>query len=170
MAYAAERGIMVIPEIEMPGHAVAALAAYPWLGCTGGPYEVMRTWGVSEDVLCIGKESTLGFLKDVLTEVLELFPSEYIHIGGDESPRKRWKSCPFCQERIRREGLRNEAELQSYLVRRIEEWLRDRGRRLIGWDEILEGGVSQDATVMSWRGTRGGIEAARHGLIILPYQ
>ena len=147
----------------MPGHAVAALAAYPWLGCTGGPYEVMRTWGVSEDVLCIGKESTLGFLKDVLTEVLELFPSEYIHIGGDESPRKRWKSCPFCQERIRREGLRNEAELQSYLVRRIEEWLRDRGRRLIGWDEILEGGVSQDATVMSWRGTRGGIEAARHG-------
>ena len=163
VAYAAERGIMVIPEIEMPGHAVAALAAYPWLGCTGGPYEVMRTWGVSEDVLCIGKESTLGFLKDVLTEVLELFPSEYIHIGGDESPRKRWKSCPFCQERIRREGLRNEAELQSYLVRRIEEWLRDRGRRLIGWDEILEGGVSQDATVMSWRGTRGGIEAARHG-------
>ena len=126
VAYAAERGIMVIPEIEMPGHAVAALAAYPWLGCTGGPYEVMRTWGVSEDVLCIGKESTLGFLKDVLTEVLELFPSEYIHIGGDESPRKRWKSCPFCQERIRREGLRNEAELQSYLVRRIEEWLRDR--------------------------------------------
>ena len=120
VAYAAERGIMVIPEIEMPGHAVAALAAYPWLGCTGGPYEVMRTWGVSEDVLCIGKESTLGFLKDVLTEVLELFPSEYIHIGGDESPRKRWKSCPFCQERIRREGLRNEAELQSYLVRRIE--------------------------------------------------
>lgn len=163
VAYAAERGITVIPEIEMPGHAVAALAAYPWLGCTGGPYEVMRTWGVSEDVLCIGKESTLGFLKDVLTEVLELFPSEYIHIGGDESPRKRWKSCPFCQERIRREGLRNEAELQSYLVRRIEEWLRDRGRRLIGWDEILEGGVSQDATVMSWRGTRGGIEAARHG-------
>lgn len=163
VAYAAERGITVIPEIEMPGHAVAALAAYPWLGCTGGPYEVMRTWGVSEDVLCIGKESTLGFLKDVLTEVLELFPSEYIHIGGDESPRKRWESCPFCQERIRREGLRNEAELQSYLVRRIEEWLRDRGRRLIGWDEILEGGVSQDATVMSWRGTRGGIEAARHG-------
>ena len=163
VAYAAERGITVIPEIEMPGHAVAALAAYPWLGCTGGPYEVMRTWGVSEDVLCIGKESTLGFLKDVLTEVLELFPSEYIHIGGDELPRKRWKSCPFCQERIRREGLRNEAELQSYLVRRIEEWLRDRGRRLIGWDEILEGGVSQDATVMSWRGTRGGIEAARHG-------
>ena len=163
VSYAAERHIEVIPEIEMPGHAVAALAAYPWLGCTGGPYEVMRTWGVSEDVLCIGKESTLGFLKDVLTEVLELFPSEYIHIGGDESPRKRWKSCPFCQERIRREGLRNEAELQSYLVRRIEEWLRDRGRRLIGWDEILEGGVSQDATVMSWRGTRGGIEAARHG-------
>ena len=113
VAYAAERGIMVIPEIEMPGHAVAALAAYPWLGCTGGPYEVMRTWGVSEDVLCIGKESTLGFLKDVLTEVLELFPSEYIHIGGDESPRKRWKSCPFCQERIRREGLRNEAEAQG---------------------------------------------------------
>ena len=170
VAYAAERGITVIPEIEMPGHAVAALAAYPWLGCTGGPYEVMRTWGVSEDVLCIGKESTLGFLKDVLTEVLELFPSEYIHIGGDESPRKRWKSCPFCQERIRREGLRNEAELQSYLVRRIEEWLRDRGRRLIGWDEILEGGVSQDATVMSWRGTRGGIEAARHGnrVVLVP--
>ena len=170
VAYAAERGIMVIPEIEMPGHAMAALAAYPWLGCTGGPYEVMRTWGVSEDVLCIGKESTLGFLKDVLTEVLELFPSEYIHIGGDESPRKRWTSCPFCQERIRREGLRNEAELQSYLVRRIEEWLRDRGRRLIGWDEILEGGVSQNATVMSWRGTRGGIEAARHGnrVVLVP--
>ena len=153
--YAAERHITIIPEIEMPAHSEEVLAAYPGLSCAGEPYK-------GSD-FCVGNEETFTFLENVLTEVMALFPSEYIHIGGDESPRKRWKSCPFCQERIRREGLRNEAELQSYLVRRIEEWLRDRGRRLIGWDEILEGGVSQDATVMSWRGTRGGIEAARHG-------
>ena len=162
LEYARQHYITVIPEIEMPAHSEEVLAAYPQLSCAGEPYK-------NAD-FCVGNEETFTFLENVLTEVMELFPSEYIHIGGDESPRKRWKSCPFCQERIRREGLRNEAELQSYLIRRIEEWLRDRGRRLIGWDEILEGGVSQEATVMSWRGTRGGIEAARHGnrVVMIP--
>lgn len=163
VAYAAERYITVIPEIEMPGHAVAALACYPELGCTGGPYEVRTTWGISEDVFCIGKEKTFEFLQDVLDEVCELFPSEYIHIGGDEAPRVRWSKCRDCQKRIKAEGLENEAQLQSYLVNRIEKYLNDKGRKIIGWDEILEGGVSQTATVMSWRGPKGGIAAAKLG-------
>lgn len=161
--YAADRYITVVPEIELPGHASAALAAYPELGCTGGPYEVVKEWGVFEDVFCGGNEKTFRFLEDVFDEVLSLFPSEYIHIGGDECPRTAWEKCPKCQKRIRQEGLHNEHELQSYFVHRMEKYLNDRGRKLIGWDEILEGGVSQTATVMSWRGTKGGIEAAKKG-------
>lgn len=161
--YAAERYITVIPEIEMPGHAVAALATYPELGCTGGPYEVRTTWGISEDVFCAGSEETFEFIENVLTEVLELFPSEYIHIGGDECPKLRWNSCPKCQRRISEEGLANEAELQSYFMKRIERWLNGHGRKIIGWDEILQGGITRSATVMSWRGTKGGIAAAALG-------
>jgi hexosaminidase len=162
VAYAAERQITVIPEIEMPGHSLAALAAYPELACTEGPFEVRTSWGVSEDVYC-PSEATFTFLEDVLTEVLELFPGRYIHIGGDEAPKVRWEASPTAQAVMAREGLANEEELQSYFIRRIERFLLDRGRRLIGWDEILEGGLAPQATVMSWRGTEGGIEAARQG-------
>lgn len=163
VAYAAERFITVIPEIEMPGHATAALAAYPELGCTGGPYEVIKEWGVFPDIFCVGKDNTIKFLEDILDEVCEIFPSEYIHIGGDEAPRTRWIDCPDCQARIKAEGLANEAELQSWLVNTIEKYLNEKGRKIIGWDEILEGGVSQSATVMSWRGAEGGKAAAALG-------
>jgi hexosaminidase len=163
VAYAAERYITVIPEIELPGHASAALASYPALGCTGGPYKVASTWGVFDEVFCAGKEETFAFLEGVLEEVLPLFPSEYIHIGGDECPKTAWKKCRRCQARIKAEGLADEHELQSYFVKRIERFLNARGKKLIGWDEILEGGISRTATVMSWRGTKGGIEAARLG-------
>jgi len=152
----------VIPEIEMPGHSVAALAAYPELGCTEGPFEVATVWGVHEDIYC-PKEETFAFLEDVLLEVMDLFPGKYIHIGGDEAPKARWEESPLAQEIIRREGLADEHELQSYFIRRIETFLQSHGRKLIGWDEILEGGVAPEATVMSWRGTSGGIEAARQG-------
>jgi hexosaminidase len=162
VAYAAARHVTVIPEIELPGHSLAALAAYPELACTEGPFEVGTRWGVFDDVYC-PSERTFAFLEDVLTEVLELFPSPYIHIGGDEVPKRRWKESALAQEVIRREGLKDEAGLQSWFIRRIETILRARGRRLIGWDEILEGGLAPDATVMSWRGTAGGIEAARQG-------
>ena len=170
VAYAAERHITVIPEIEMPGHATAVLAAYPDLGCTGGPYEVITRWGVFEDVFCAGNDDTFEFLEDVLTEVIELFPSQYIHIGGDECPKTRWKECPKCQARIQEEGLADEYELQSYFIRRIENFLLGKGRNIIGWDEILEGGLAPQATVMSWRGVRGGIEAAQmgHDVIMTP--
>ena len=161
--YAAKRFITVIPEIEFPGHAVGALASYPWLGCKGEGYEVRRRWGISKEVFCPGKETTFEFLQNVFAEVLELFPSEFIHIGGDECPKDSWKQCPLCQERIRTEGLKDEFELQSYTVRRMEKWLREHGRKIIGWDEILEGGVSPTATVMSWRGSKGGIAAAKAG-------
>ncbi|MDX9928710.1 MAG: beta-N-acetylhexosaminidase [Bacteroidales bacterium] len=161
--YARQRFITVIPEIEMPGHAVAALAAYPELSCTGGPFEVETRWGVFDDVFCAGKEETFTFLQDVLDEVIELFPSEYIHIGGDECPKTRWKVCSDCQKRISDEGLADEHELQSYFIRRIENYLLTKGKRIIGWDEILEGGLAPQATVMSWRGTSGGIAAARQG-------
>ena len=161
--YAADRYITVIPEIELPGHAVAALTSYPWLGCKGEGYEVRRRWGISKEVFCPGKETTFEFLQNVFAEVLELFPSEFIHIGGDECPKDSWKQCPLCQERIRTEGLKDEFELQSYTVRRMEKWLREHGRKIIGWDEILEGGVSPTATVMSWRGSKGGIAAAKAG-------
>lgn len=162
VAYAAARHVTVIPEIELPGHARAALAAHPDLACTDGPFEVGTTWGVYEDIFC-PSERTFTFLETVLSEVLELFPSPYIHIGGDEAPKRRWKESALAQEVMRREGLRDEQELQSWFIRRIETFLRGRGRRIIGWDEILEGGLPPGATVMSWRGTSGGIEAARQG-------
>ena len=161
--YAADRQITVIPEIEMPGHAVAALAGYPWLGCTGGPYEVRTTWGISDDVFCIGKETTFEFLENVLDEVCEMFPSEYVHIGGDECPSVRWESCSDCRKRMKEEGLTEARQLQGYLLHRIEKYLNDKGKKIIGWDEILEGGVTPTATVMSWRGPEGGIAAARQG-------
>lgn len=160
--YARARYVTVVPEIEMPGHSKAALAAYPELACTPGPFEVRTTWGVDEDIFCPGEE-TFAFLEDVLTEVIALFPGTYIHIGGDEAPKTRWKASPLAQEVIRREGLKDEHELQSWFIRRIERFLLSKGRRLIGWDEILEGGLAPQATVMSWRGTSGGIEAARQG-------
>jgi hexosaminidase len=147
----------------MPGHSLAALAAYPELSCTGGPFEVGTKWGVVADVYCAGKEETFKFLEDVLTEVIALFPGKYIHIGGDECPKTRWQKCPLCQKRVKDEGLKDEKELQSYFIRRIEKYLISKGKRLIGWDEILEGGLAPEATVMSWRGTTGGIDAAKQG-------
>ncbi|MDN5348954.1 MAG: hexosaminidase [Bacteroidales bacterium] len=146
----------------MPAHASAALAAYPELGCTGGPYKVETSWGVFEDIFCT-KEETFTFLEQVLDEVLELFPSTYIHIGGDEAPKTRWKACKQCQQRIKSEGLADEHELQSWFIQRIEKYLNAHGRKIIGWDEILEGGLPPDATVMSWRGIAGGIAAAQMG-------
>jgi hexosaminidase len=163
VAYATERHIEVVPEIELPGHSVAALAAYPELGCVGKDYEVRTTWGIADDVYCAGKEEVFTFLENVLTEVLDLFPCEYFHIGADECPKVRWEVCPDCQARIQEEGLADEYELQSWFVRRIEKFLNAHGRRLVGWDEILEGGLSPSATVMSWRGSQGGIDAANAG-------
>ena len=173
VAYAAERNITVIPEIDLPGHMVAALAAYPELGCTGGPYEVWTRWGVADDVLCVGKEETFTFLQDVLTEMMDIFPSEYIHIGGDECPKVRWQECPRCQARIKELGLKGhgditaEQELQCYVTARIQRFLNEHGRKIIGWDEILEGDLAEGATVMSWRGTQGGIEAAKRGFDVI---
>ena len=168
--YATERHVTVIPEIEMPGHSLAALTAYPCLGCTGGPYEVGTKWGVYDDIYCAGNDSVFLFLQDVLDEVMTLFPSKYIHIGGDESPKTRWEKCPKCQRRIKAEGLKDEHALQSYFIQRMEKYLNSKGRRIIGWDEILEGGLAPDATVMSWRGTEGGIAAAKqkHDVIMTP--
>ena len=167
--YAQERFITIVPEIEIPGHSLGALSAYPWLGCEGekGNYKTWAYWGVSKQIACAGKESTFMFWQDVLDEVMALFPGEYIHIGGDEAPRDKWKECPHCQQRIKENNLKNEAELQSYVNNRIEEHLKKNGRKLIGWDEILEGGVSQDATIMSWRGTEGGIAAAKKGNYVI---
>ena len=161
--YATDRFITVIPEIEMPGHAVAALTSYPYLGCTKGPYKTMETWGISEDVFCAGNDSTYTFVEDVLKEVMELFPSKLIHIGGDECPKVRWKTCPVCKQKIKKENLKDEHELQSYFVKRIEKFVNSKGKNIIGWDEILEGGLAPNATVMSWRGTEGGIAAAKQG-------
>ena len=168
--YAADRYITIIPEIEMPGHSVAALASYPYLGCTKGPYKVHETWGVTDDVFCAGNDSTFTFLQNVLDEVLQLFPGKYIHIGGDESPKERWKVCPACQKRITDNHLKDEHALQSYFINRIEKYLNSKGRNIIGWDEILEGGLAPNATVMSWRGEEGGIEAAKqnHDVIMTP--
>ena len=178
VAYAAARGINIVPEIDLPGHMTAALAAYPYLGCTGGPYEVFTTWGITDDVLCIGKETTLEFIKDVLAEVCDVFPSEYIHIGGDECPKVRWAKCPHCQKMIKELGIQGnekhsaEHYLQSYVTAEAEKFLAERGRRLIGWDEILEGEIAPNATVMSWRGTKGGETAVKlgHDVIMTPYQ
>ena len=161
--YAAKRFITVIPEIEVPGHASAALASYPYLGCKGEGYVVPSTWGVKADVYCAGNDSTFRFIEGVLSEVVELFPSEYIHIGGDECPKINWQQCPACQQRIKTEKLKNENELQSYFMQRAEKFLAGKGRKIVGWDEILEGGISETATVMSWRGSAGGIEAAKKG-------
>jgi hexosaminidase len=161
--YAKERFITVLPEIEMPGHSVAAIAAYPELSCFDEPVEIPKTWGVFENVYCAGKENTFKFLENVLTEVFDLFPGEYIHVGGDECPKANWKKCPKCQERIKNENLNNEDELQSYFIKRIEKFVNKNGKRLVGWDEILEGGLAPNATVMSWRGTEGGIAAAKQG-------
>ncbi|MGJ1418055.1 beta-N-acetylhexosaminidase [Sphingobacterium spiritivorum] len=165
VAYAKNRYITVIPEIELPGHALAALSAYPELGCgeNPGPYTAAQTWGVFDDVFCAGKDETFQFLQNVLDEVITIFPSEYIHIGGDECPKTKWKTCPYCQKRMKDNKLSDEHALQSYFIQRIEKYINSKGRRIIGWDEILEGGLAPNATVMSWRGDEGGIAAAEQG-------
>ncbi|MFC5683130.1 beta-N-acetylhexosaminidase [Flavobacterium sp. MAHUQ-51] len=190
--YAAQRHIIVIPEIELPGHASAAIASYPFLSCfpneptvvtnnmgskagkkfqaKGNPKIVQETWGVFDDVFCAGNEKTFGFLEDVLAEIIPLFPSEYIHIGGDECPKSNWKRCPACQKRMKDNNLLDEHELQSYFIQRMEKYLNAKGKKIIGWDEILEGGLAPNAAVMSWRGEKGGIEAAKqhHNVIMTP--
>ena len=155
VAYAAERYITIIPEIEMPAHSEEALTAYPELSCTHEPYK--------QADFCIGNEKTYEFLENVLTEVMELFPSEYIHIGGDEAGKASWPHCPLCQKRMKEENLSDVNELQSYLIHRIEKFVNSKGRQIIGWDEILDGGLAPNATVMSWRGTEGGIAATESG-------
>ena len=155
VAYAAERHITIIPEIDMPGHMVAALTAYPELGCTGGPYEVWPDWGVSDDILCAGNPRVYQFLTDVLTEVMELFPSAIIHLGGDEAPKVRWKHCPRCQQKMRDLGLANEDQLQGYMVREMEKLLAANGRRIMGWDEIMYCDVPHNAIIMNWRDWKG---------------
>ena len=167
--YARQRYITVIPEIDMPGHMLGALAAYPELGCTGGPYEVCGVWGVLDDILCAGNPKTLQFCKDVLDEIMQIFPSELIHIGGDEAPRVRWKNCSKCQQLIQSRGLKGdgkysaEAKLQGYFTEEIEKFVNSKGRRIIGWDEVLEGDVTASTTIMSWRGMEGGIYASERG-------
>ena len=161
--YAKNKHIEVIPEIEFPGHSQAAIAAYPQLSCTGKPIDVATEWGVFKDIYCAGNDSVFTFMEDVLGEVIELFPSSFIHIGGDEAPKTRWENCPKCQKRMLEENLNDEHELQSYFIKRIEKYLNSRGKTLIGWDEILEGGLAKNAVVQSWRGMNGGIEAAKHG-------
>lgn len=172
VAYAQKSFITIIPEIEMPGHSLAALSAYPELACgdNPGPFTAAEKWGVFDDVYCAGKDQTFTFLENVLDEVMTLFPSTYIHIGGDESPKTRWKVCLYCQKRIKNLKLKDEHHLQSYFIQRIEKYLNSKGRQIIGWDEILEGGLAPNATVMSWRGTDGGIAAAKqnHNAIMTP--
>jgi hexosaminidase len=192
IAYAEERHITIIPEIELPGHSSAAIAAYPFLSCfpekpsvvpnnmmselsrkaqqNGNPKIVQESWGIYDDVYCAGKEETFAFIENVLEEVMELFPSTYIHIGGDECPKENWKKCPECQKRKKEHGLENEHQLQSYFINRVEKYVNSRGKNIIGWDEILEGGLAPNATVMSWRGNSGGIEASRanHHVIMSP--
>lgn len=176
--YAADRFITVIPEIDLPGHMTAALTAYPELGCTGGPYEVVKRWGVFPEILCGGKEGVFEFLEGVFDELLDIFPSHYIHVGGDEAPKTRWEACPDCQAKIKELGIEKvkghtpEQQLQSYFISRVEKMLNGKGRDIIGWDEILEGGLAPNATVMSWQGVGGGIAAARqgHDAIMTPTQ
>lgn len=170
VAYAKKLNILVIPEIEMPGHSLAALASYPELSCTGGPFEVTNQWGVFDDVYCAGNEKTFEFLQDVLDEVIALFPSKYIHIGGDEVPKTRWEKCSKCNSRMITENLNGYDELQSYFINRIDKYLESKGKILIGWDEILEGGLSPNAIVQSWRGFEGGINAVtqKHFVIMSP--
>ncbi|MBP0902956.1 beta-N-acetylhexosaminidase [Mariniflexile gromovii] len=171
VAYATKRHITIIPEIELPGHSLAAIAAYPELGNTGEQYEVGTRWGVFPEIYA-PSEITFKFLEDVLTEVISLFPSKLIHIGGDEAPKTQWEHSTFAQEVIKREGLKDEHELQSYFIKRIEKFLNSKGRNIIGWDEILEGGLAPNATVMSWRGEKGGIQAAKlkHNVVMTPTQ
>ncbi len=167
--YATDRHINVVPEIEMPGHAMAALAAYPQYSCNRTPLDVMTKWGVSDDVYCT-KDSTFTFIKNILDEVMKLFPSKYIHIGGDEVPKTRWKRCEICQENIKKNNLKDEHELQSYFIKKIDTYVTSKGRSIIGWDEILEGGLAPNAAVMSWRGEEGGIEASKqkHHVVMSP--
>lgn len=173
VAYAAKLGIIVIPEIDLPGHMMGALAGYPELGCTGGPYEVWTRWGISDQVLCPGKEGMFTFLDDVFTELMDIFPSEYIHIGGDECPKTEWEKCPACQARIKALGIKAddhhtaEQYLQSYVTARVQKFLNDHGRKIIGWDEVLEGELAKGATVMSWRGADGGIKASAMGFDVI---
>ena len=176
--YAADRFITVVPEIDLPGHTTAALASYPELGCTGGPYKVLCSFGVFPDVLCAGNDQTLQFTKDVLDEIMDIFPSEYIHIGGDECPKSRWEKCPKCQAKIKELGIKTlpkhskENQLQTYFMSELEKEINAHGRRMLGWDEVLEGGLTPNSTIMSWRGIQGGIEAARqhHDVIMTPIQ
>lgn len=168
--YAQERNITIVPEIDMPGHTLAVLAAYPEVSCTGGSFKVLEQWGIQKDVLCAGNEKTYELIEDVLDELLEMFPSEIIHVGGDEAPKDRWKECPKCQAKMKTEKLNNEDELQSYFIKRIGAYLQSKGRKMLGWDEIMEGGLAPNAMVMSWRGEKGGIEAARmhHEVVMAP--
>lgn len=176
--YAADRFITVVPEIDLPGHTTAALASYPELGCTGGPYKVLCSFGVFPDVLCAGNDQTLQFTKDVLYEIMDIFPSEYIHIGGDECPKSRWEKCPKCQAKIKELGIKalpkhsKENQLQTYFMSELEKEINAHGRRMLGWDEVLEGGLTPNSTIMSWRGIQGGIEVARqhHDVIMTPIQ
>ena len=173
VAYASKLGIEVIPEIDLPGHMMGVLAAYPELGCTGGPYEVWTRWGISDQVLCPGKEAMFTFLEDVFTELMDIFPYEYIHIGGDECPKTEWEKCPACQARIKELGIKADAHhtaeqfLQSYVTARVQKFLNEHGRKIIGWDEVLEGELAKGATVMSWRGTDGGIKASAMGFDVI---
>ena len=170
VAYAESRFITVVPEIEMPGHSTAAISCYPEISCTGGPFEVGTLWGIYYDIFCAGNEKTFQFLEDVISEVVDLFPSKYIHIGGDEAPKNRWHDCPKCQQRIKDENLKDEHELQSYFIKRMEKFINSKGKQIVGWDEILEGGLAPEATVQSWRGIKGAIDAAKqgHDVIVSP--
>ncbi|WP_315394640.1 beta-N-acetylhexosaminidase [Hoylesella nanceiensis] len=167
--YARQRYITVIPEFDIPGHTKAALACYPELGCTGGPYQVARSWGVFQDVLCLGKETTFTFVQDVLDEIMDIFPSKVIHIGGDEAPTVAWEQCPLCQKKMKEEGV-DAKHFQGYFTNRIEKYLNSKGHSIMGWDEILEGKISTTATVMSWRGAEPGIQAALkgHNVVMTP--
>lgn len=177
VAYASSRYVEVIPEIEMPGHSVAAITAYPHLACgevsfeNGKPFEVRKVWGVSKDLYCAGNEQVFTFLEDVLSEVMPLFPSQYIHIGGDEAPHDAWKACPKCQARMKTEGLQDEAALQSWFISRMEKFINKKGKKIIGWEEIMQGGLAENATVHSWLGVESGLKAAKsgHDAIMSPY-
>ncbi|MFA6701602.1 MAG: family 20 glycosylhydrolase [Dysgonamonadaceae bacterium] len=170
VAYAEDRKITIIPEIDMPGHTMSILAAYPEISCSGGPFKVLETWGIQEEILCAGNEQTYQFVEDVLDELIDLFPSEIIHIGGDEAPKTRWHECLKCQAKIKSENLKDEHELQSYFIKRIGSYLQTKGKKMLGWDEIMEGGIASNAMIMSWRGEKGGIEAANlhHEVVMAP--
>ena len=159
--------IDVIPEVDLPGHTLAALSAYPYLGCTGGPYEVQSTWGVFDDIMCAGKEETFEFIEDIYNELINIFPSEFFHIGGDEAPKTRWKICDKCQERMKNENITSEEKLQGYFSRRVEKILNNKGKNVIGWDEILNGDVSLNTIIMNWRGVSEGQKAVKLGYNVI---